>query len=219
MIFISVQKKQKLFIKMVSYYNPMSMAMYQKGHGNNLPYGHHSWYASNYPPPASHHGSNGQYLSGAGNTNTETDSMYFNSHHHHMFHQSSPDWVGHDNYGQQSQNSPILPTTLVQTSTNGTDTPINGPSTPNHGPSSNGIDSHMDQLGDDRMHVPPSPPITVNSGCSDMSSPGIGNSTNGMNANDDTANHLSLRPVSSKSPYEWMKKPSYQSQPQPGLFA
>lgn len=69
------------------------------------------------------------------------------------------------------------------------------------------------------QNIPPSPPITVNSACSEISSPGIG--SNGGVGSGDTSpsmnpnnNNLS-RP---KSPYEWMKKPSYQSQPTTGMY-
>lgn len=53
----------------------------------------------------------------------------------------------------------------------------------------------------------PSPPITVSS--SELSSPGaVGDPV--------TSPQLAGRPVPVRSPYEWMKKPSYQSQPNPG---
>uniref|UniRef100_A0A1B6D341 Homeobox domain-containing protein n=1 Tax=Clastoptera arizonana TaxID=38151 RepID=A0A1B6D341_9HEMI len=49
----------------------------------------------------------------------------------------------------------------------------------------------------------PSPPITV-SGSSELSSPGLATPPQ------------QPRPPPARSPYEWMKKPSYQSQPNPG---
>lgn len=53
----------------------------------------------------------------------------------------------------------------------------------------------------------PSPPITVSS--SELSSPGaVGDAV--------TSPQLAGRPAPVRSPYEWMKKPSYQSQPNPG---
>ncbi|XP_069696111.1 homeotic protein caudal [Periplaneta americana] len=53
----------------------------------------------------------------------------------------------------------------------------------------------------------PSPPITVSS--SELSSPGaVGGSV--------TPPQHAGRPIPVRSPYEWMKKPSYQSQPNPG---
>ncbi|XP_066999656.2 homeobox protein CHOX-CAD [Anabrus simplex] len=53
----------------------------------------------------------------------------------------------------------------------------------------------------------PSPPITVSS--SELSSPGAAGGTL-------TPPQQHGRPVPVRSPYEWMKKPSYQSQPNPG---
>lgn len=236
---------------MVSYHNTM---MYPKSHTSNLAaYGpYHHWYG-NYAP--SHHASNAQYLSAAagaaaaaaGNVNGDIDNSggYFNPHHHHVFHQASPDWTAHDNYGPSQTHSPII-------SPPSAGTPIpHHQHTANHQSSnalaelgatargdynhhghhnhhSNGLDGGGvggGGMGDDNMgHTPPSPPITVNSNCSEMSSPGIvNNNGNGAGLNgtgDDTNTHLSAmstRPPQSKSPYEWMKKPSYQSQPQPGL--
>ena len=53
----------------------------------------------------------------------------------------------------------------------------------------------------------PSPPITVSS--SELSSPGaVGGSV--------TPPQHAARPISVRSPFEWMKKPSYQNQPNPG---
>lgn len=51
----------------------------------------------------------------------------------------------------------------------------------------------------------PSPPITV-SGSSELSSPGL------------STPPQQPRPPPARSPYEWMKKPSYQSQPNPGML-
>ncbi|KAJ8911838.1 hypothetical protein NQ315_003316 [Exocentrus adspersus] len=53
----------------------------------------------------------------------------------------------------------------------------------------------------------PSPPITVSG--SDMSSPG------GQSGNISPQNNQNSRPVQARSPYEWIKKTSYQSQPNP----
>ncbi|XP_015596990.1 homeobox protein CHOX-CAD [Cephus cinctus] len=64
----------------------------------------------------------------------------------------------------------------------------------------------------------PSPPITVSG--SEISSPGTpatppanGSGPNGTNT---AATTTPVRPAQIRSPYEWMKKPSYQSQPNPG---
>lgn len=202
---------------MVSYSNPI--AMYQKSHGFNLSYPTAaSWY--NYP--ATHHPNN-QYLTGspgsggsaglAGVGGLDSDpsaasAMYYN-HHHTMFQQPSPDYSGHDSFAfaAAAQNSPLLQSSMGQTP--------NGLHLNHH--HHNGS---IENLSNGMQNVPPSPPITVNSGCSEMSSPGItnGGGSGGM-GNGSSSPHMTngngnlSRP---KSPYEWMKKPSYQSQSQPG---
>lgn len=185
---------------MVSYYNH-PFAMYQKNSGGgNLPYSASpsAWYsASNYhhqPPNAA------QFLDSDGPQ--------------HMYHypphmlppQPSPDWVGHESYTSPSQNGSLLQNppgigsaggpgaaaflSLNQAAQNG----------PNSGTSSDHINDGLPNL--------PSPPATIHSG-SDMSSPGA---THGPSSSP----QISSRPTPVKSPYEWMKKPSYQSQPNPG---
>ncbi|CAG9765559.1 unnamed protein product [Ceutorhynchus assimilis] len=56
-------------------------------------------------------------------------------------------------------------------------------------------------------HQLPSPPITVSG--SEMSSPG-------GNISPPNSHHGNVRPPPARSPYEWIKKTSYQSQPNPG---
>lgn len=189
---------------MVSYYNH-PFAMYQKNHsgGSNLPYSASqsaaAWYSSNYhhqPPNAA------QFLGDSDGGPPQP--VYYP---HHVFHQSSPDWAGHENYAAPS----------LQTSSGGgsighghLNTNI-GPSgfltsinqtTPNGSNNNNNGADHMN----DGLHSLPSPPITVSG--SDMSSPGAPNGS--------TSPQSHSRPTPVKSPYEWMKKPSYQSQPNPG---
>ncbi|XP_018332679.1 homeotic protein caudal-like isoform X2 [Agrilus planipennis] len=65
---------------------------------------------------------------------------------------------------------------------------------------------HHQQVLDPESQLP-SPPITVSG--SDMSSPGAGNGNGNVSP-------PSSRPPPARSPYEWIKKPSYQSQPNPG---
>ena len=67
----------------------------------------------------------------------------------------------------------------------------------------------------------PSPPITVSG--SEISNPGTpttppaSNNNNSITANNNNPNNTTpMRPVQVRSPYEWMKKTSYQSQPNPG---
>ncbi|XP_043478038.1 homeobox protein CDX-1 [Leptopilina heterotoma] len=74
--------------------------------------------------------------------------------------------------------------------------------------------------GSSAVGVPnePSPPITISG--SEISSPGTpatppanNNSVTAINNNGSTT---PIRPGQIRSPYEWMKKPSYQTQPNPG---
>lgn len=193
---------------MVSVYNQMTI--YQKNHPNNMSYAPpHSWYTTNYQ----HHPANAQYLA-AGNANSHGEmEMYYNGHHPHpaMFHQASPDWTTHDSYGPPTQS----PSAMTPTGSTAQSTPHHG-----HGNGHALMDGQMEHtMGDDGIgHAPPSPPITVNSGCSDMSSPGIGTGGNGMNGSDDTNAQISAmtaRQTNAKSPYEWMKKAA--GHPQPGM--
>lgn len=183
---------------MVSYYNHPFAAMYQKNHsgGSNLPYSASpsaAWYPSNYhhqPPNAA------QFL---GDNDGPPQSVYYP---HHVFHQSSPDWTGHENYAGPSQNGPIL-----QGPGSGPINSIGGPAgfLSINQATQNGNSNNNDHINDGLQSLP-SPPITVSG--SDMSSPGAPNGS--------SSPHLHSRPTPVKSPYEWMKKPSYQSQPNPG---
>lgn len=188
---------------MVSYSS--TMTAYQKNHEFSYsPSG--GWY--NYARPLHQ---NNQYLAGAGlESDPAAATMYYN--HHAMFQQPSPDFSGHESFAfaAAAHNPPMLQSPMGQT-TNGLHL--------NH----HHHNSHIENLSNGMQNIPPSPPITVNSGCSEMSSPGItngggGGSSGGM-ANGTSSPHMTngngnlSRP---KSPYEWMKKPSYQSQSQPG---
>jgi homeobox protein CDX len=78
-----------------------------------------------------------------------------------------------------------------------------------HGPGGTTIHLNQNGNGDNLnagLHSLPSPPITVSG--SDMSSPGA--------PTESSSPQITSRPTPVKSPYEWMKKPSYQSQPNPG---
>lgn len=179
---------------MVSYYNH-PFAMYQKNSaGSGMPYTSApsaAWYSSNYP----HQPSNAaQYL---GDADGPPQSVYYP--HPHMFHQSSPDWAGHENYAGPPQGGSLLQGP-------GSGNNLGGPAgflsinqaTQNGGGNNEHINEGLQSL--------PSPPITVSG--SDMSSPGAPNGS--------SSPHIHSRPTPVKSPYEWMKKPSYQSQPNPG---
>lgn len=70
------------------------------------------------------------------------------------------------------------------------------------------LQQHQHQLVDHHESQLPSPPITVSG--SDMSSPG------GGGGGTVTPPQPQTRPVPVRSPFEWIKKTSYQSQPNPG---
>lgn len=179
----------------MSYYNH-PLAMYQKNHsgGSNLPYSASpsaaAWYSSNYhhqPPNAA------QFL---GDSDGPPQPVYYP---HHVFHQSSPDWAGHENYAPPQSGS------LLQGPGSGSVNNGGGPAgflSINQATQNGNNNDHIN----DGLHSLPSPPITVSG--SDMSSPGAPNGS--------SSPQLHSRPTPVKSPYEWMKKPSYQSQPNPG---
>lgn len=173
---------------MVSYYN-YPLAMYPKNHsgGPNLPYASSpsaAWYAQNY-----HHQQNAaQFL---GDSDGPPQPVHYPPH---MFHQSSPDWTGHDAYGGPPLNT--------GTTGNGLGGPAGYLSINQATQNGNSLNEHIN----DGLQSLPSPPITVSG--SDMSSPGTQNGT--------SSPRISSRPTPVKSPYEWINKPSYQSQPNPG---
>lgn len=185
---------------MVSYYNH-PFAMYPKNHsgGGNLPYSASTsaWY-SNY-----HH----QQPNAAQFIDTDAPPQHMYHYPAHMLPpQPSPDWVGHDNYTSSPQNGSLL---------QGSGGVGAGGGGIGNGPGSAAFLSlnQATQNGANNEHcndaLPnlPSPPATVHSG-SDMSSPGA--------TGPSSSPQIPSRPTPVKSPYEWMKKPSYQSQPNPG---
>lgn len=181
---------------MVSYYNH-PFAMYQKNHGagSNLPYttspSAPGWYSNYHHQPPN----TAQFL---GETDGPAQPVYYP---HHVFHQSSPDWAGHENYAAPPQSGSLLQ--HPGAGNNG----LGGPSgflTINQATQNGGNNEHIN----DGLQSLPSPPITVSG--SDMSSPGAPNGSSSPH------NPHNSRPTPVKSPYEWMKKPSYQSQPNPG---
>lgn len=198
---------------MVSYYNH-PFAMYQKNHGggSNLPYSASpsaaAWYSSNYHQQAQNAAA-AQFLSGPGPDSEGHQPMYYPPPH--VFHQSSPDWSSHDNYGVPPQTGSLLQTSTAGSLNNG----LGGPggflsinqATQNHNLN---VNNHGEHLNDGLQSLP-SPPNTVSVG-SDTSSPGVPHGPNSP------GQMSSSRPTPVKSPYEWMKKPSYTSQPIPGNF-
>jgi hypothetical protein len=182
---------------MVSYYNH-PFAMYQKNSGgSNLPYSPSpsaaAWYSTNYhhqPPNAA------QFL---GDSDGPPQPVYYP---HHVFHQSSPDWAGHENYAAPPQTGALLQGPGSVPGNNG------GPAgfLSINQATQNGNHANANEHISDGLQGLPSPPITVSG--SDMSSPGAPNGS--------SSPQIHSRPTPVKSPYEWMKKPSYQSQPNPG---
>lgn len=182
----------------MSYYNPHHpFAMYQKNHSgsSNSPYttspSAPNWYSSyHHQTPSA-----AQFL---GDSDGPPQSVYYP---HHVFHQSSPDWAGHENYAAPPQASSLLQGSGPGSANGGISGPPGGFLSINQA-TQNGNHDHLP----DGLQSLPSPPITVSG--SDMSSPGAPNGS--------TSPNIHSRPTPSKSPYEWMKKPSYQSQPNPG---
>uniref|UniRef100_A0A1B0CWM1 Putative transcription factor caudal n=1 Tax=Lutzomyia longipalpis TaxID=7200 RepID=A0A1B0CWM1_LUTLO len=151
-----------------------------------------------YPPPNHwyapnyHQPPNPQLF--APDSEAQAQPMYYT----HMFHQGSPDWPSHDNF----QRRRIAFCTKVH--------PAAQVVEPQDCIS---VTLALAQWG--REHITPdgltsipSPPITVSG--SEMSSPGAPNGAGSP--------HTMSRPVPVKSPYEWMKKTSYQNQTNPGTF-
>lgn len=209
---------------MVSYYNPLA-AMYPKSHCANLyPGATGHWYPSNYPP------SNAQFLAAAGAAgSSDADGqppMYYPSH---MFHQSaSPDW--HDSFSTPpSVNGGLLQASSTATSSSAAGHHLHHLHHHQHNPNQlhqggGGASEHLN----DGVHSLPSSPIMVSG--SEMSSPGGGgvnaSASSHNNNNNGLHNHgpggasphqsMSMRPVPVKSPYEWIKRTSYQNQTNPG---
>lgn len=219
---------------------PYSM-MYSQKHASNLTYPSTPWY-SNYP---SHHHPNNQFMNAAptgpngilDSDSAAAASSFYNAHHHsHMLHSSSPDW----DYNLSATNSQFF--------SNGMTPPTSlhlSPTIQNHHhttSSSGGGGGGRTTNSNDHLpsglanNIPPSPPITVNSACSEMSSPGIGSNGNGggssggsggsgggggvLGSGGVSPNLTSNGDLSrQKSPYGWLKKASYQNQPTAGMFA
>lgn len=220
---------------MVSYYNPLA-AMYPKSHCANLYPGANPWYPSNYQP------SNAQLFAAAGassaGSSVDADGQPAMYYPPHMFHQSaSPDW--HDSFSTP----PSVNGGLLQAPSGGTPTSAghhhhhlhhhhHNPNQQSHGGgglggpggSGSGGGGGASEHLNDGLHSIPSPPITVSG--SEMSSPGGGvnagtSSHNGLllhNGPGSASPHhqMSMRPVPVKSPFEWIKRTSYQNQTNPG---
>uniref|UniRef100_U5EZN0 Putative caudal n=1 Tax=Corethrella appendiculata TaxID=1370023 RepID=U5EZN0_9DIPT len=177
---------------MVSYTN--NFGMYPKYHGSNLPYGTSpGWYPSHYHQPPNH----SQFMT-SDNGVDSPQGMYY-AHPSIYHHQSSPDWSGHDNF------TPPQTTLLQSTTPNSTSGGAGGGLHIN--PQTQTEQFKSEHILNDGLHSVPSPPITVSG--SDMSSPGVPNGSS-------SPHNTTSRPAQVKSPYEWIKRQSYQNQPNPG---
>lgn len=179
--------------------------VYSKQHGANVPYPSSSWY-SNYP---SHHvpgHPNNQFLSpppGQVMDPSDSAAASFYNAHHHMLHQASPDW-NNDNFALSTPNS--------QGFSHGTPSSSGTHLSPQSVSDQQNTSANNEGLGA-MVNVPPSPPTTV----SEMSSPGVAPSNNipSMSGDDQVA-HEEL--ADDKTAFNWMKKPSYSTVPNPGMY-
>ena len=177
--------------------------MYQKNHsgGSNLTYSASpsAWYSSNYhhhqPPNAA------QFL----DSDPPPPQHMYHYPPHMLPPQPSPDW-GHDNYAPSPQNSALSAGSGLSSG------PGSAAFLSLNQAAQNGASNEHHHMSDSLPNLP-SPPATVHSN-SDMSSPGA--CGGGPSSSPQQQQQMSSRPTPVKSPYEWMKKPSYQSQPNPG---
>lgn len=163
---------------------------------NSLPYSQKHSPNLSYPPTQAwfssnyHAPPNHQFLSEVDASHHQH--MYYNAH---MFHQAgAAEWHAHDTF--QSPQTQLL--------------------------GQNPVNSHLNESANSENlteGLPSSPPITVSG--SEISSPGAPTASSspqtGTAANSSAAANNNNRPTPAKSPYyDWMKKPSYPSQPTPG---
>lgn len=123
--------------------------------------------------------------------NTEssaTQQLYYS----HVFHQPSPDWPTHDGFATPNTQNGFLQSPLGIVNS--------------HHAAAAAAAATAPEVNHNLIHTIPSPPITIAG--SDISTPPVPASS---------ASPQTGRQTQSKSPYEWMKKSSYQSQPTPGM--
>lgn len=214
----------------MSYFNPL--AMYPKSHCANLYPGSNPWYPSNYQSPSTAQLFAAGAAAAAGNAVSDADGgggaqppLYYP----HMFHQSSsPDWHPESFSTPPSVNGPLLQAANHSAGGGGGGSgaghhhhhhhlhhhPVG------HQGSGSGGALNSEHLNDG-LHSIPSPPITVSG--SEMSSPGGGGANSASNNNGlhgvgglSPHHNMSIRPVPVKSPFEWIKRTSYQNQTNPG---
>lgn len=196
---------------MVSYYNPL--AMYSKSHCANMYPTSNPWYSSNYHQPPNPQLFGGGGAAGAINVGSDNDGQPPMYYPHHMF-QSSPDWPSHDSFSTP----PSTNSSIIQASTPGNGgtglNMIQNHHLHHHHHNQNPNGGSSDHLNEG-IHGMPSPPITVSG--SEMSSPGgNGSNNNGLHGGSSSPHQTSIRPTPAKSPYEWIKRTSYQNQTNPG---
>lgn len=189
--------------------------VYSNKHGTNMPYTSTSWYPGYHPNP--------QYLNGAppphmSPMEMEQNNAFYNAHHHMMQQQSlqqqsiqqqmnSESWH-QENYGVPTPGSHDFPNHETPPSS----APLPSPHSANPHTPATSIEAMPPTTN---MQDVPSPPTTVNSGCSQMSSPDPAHNPSNP---DIIPNELSpVGAQNQKSPFGWMKKPSYTSVPNPGM--
>lgn len=208
---------------MVSYYNPLAMYRQQTSssmvgpgssaansnqfhHGNSSPSAAAAAAAAAsgwYPAYQAGHqlAAQQQYLNCEDGVGTQghhqhpTPWSHHHHHHHHPHHAHAPHLFTHQEWPAAPEFAAAAAASVAAVA--------------GHASGSASIAGHHHgMILEDQL---PSPPITVSS--SELSSPGAiaGPSTPPQNMN-----NIGPRPAPVRSPYEWMKKPSYQSQPNPG---
>lgn len=142
--------------------------------------------------PTNYHATGAQFLPN-GDTSA-TQQLYYS----HVFHQPSPDWPTHESFASAA---------AASNSQNGfLQSPL-GIVNSHHAAAAAAVSS-VPEVNHNLIHSIPSPPITV-AGSDIGSTPPVPASSASPQTNG--------RQTQSKSPYEWMKKSSYQSQPTPGM--
>lgn len=214
----------KTISKMVSYYNPMTYSQKHNPTTLNYPPAQPWQWTANYPTSANH-----QLLNEMESSHNHHQ-VYYNTHH--MFHptgSSTTEW-----HSPLSTTDNLLQSTnvqqLINESNEGTvigNSASSCRSTNSSGPSTVGlaaINESRRSINDHHISDGVSTPSLVTSG-SNASSPEVSLSTSSVQISSNNSvtgvvnstynNHTS--PVKTQY-YEWMKKPSYPTQPAPGEY-
>ncbi|XP_076289613.1 homeotic protein caudal [Lasioglossum baleicum] len=161
-------------------------------------------YPPAYPHAAHHHQAPGQqqYL--------DHPDAFPGWTHHHAHHYSQLQYQHHQAYHQQQQQSSQISAATDWSGDEGNPVVVAGEPSPPITVSGSEISN---------PGTPTTPTSSNNNNTSSSTSITINNNTitvNNNNINNGNPNTTPLRPAQVRSPYEWMKKSSYQSQPQPG---